>query len=85
MQRRSFLGLAGLGTAAFMLRPGRTLAGRANRRPNIVYILADDLGYGHLGCYGQKEIKTPAIDRMAREGMRFTDHYAGSALCAPSR
>jgi arylsulfatase A-like enzyme len=50
-----------------------------------VYILADDLGYGHLGSYGQKEIKTPVIDRMAREGMRFTDHYAGSALCAPSR
>ncbi|MHC4569348.1 MAG: arylsulfatase [Planctomycetota bacterium] len=83
MQRRSFLGLAGLSTAAFVLRPGRTLAGRTARRPNIVYILADDLGYGHLGCYGQKEIKTPAIDKMAREGMRFTDHYA--ALCAPSR
>jgi len=54
-------------------------------KPNIVYIMADDLGYGHLGCYGQKEIQTPNIDRMAAEGMRFTDHYAGSALCAPSR
>jgi len=85
MQRRSFLGIAGLSAAAFVLEPKRTLAGRAGRRPNIVYILADDLGYGHLGCFGQKEIKTPAIDRMAREGMKFTDHYAGSALCAPSR
>ena len=85
MQRRSFLGIAGLSTAAFVARPGQALAGRNARRPNIVYILADDLGYGHLGCYGQKEIKTPVIDRMAREGMRFTDHYAGSALCAPSR
>ncbi len=84
-QRRSFLGIAGLSTAAFVLRPAGILAGRAARRPNIVYILADDLGYGHLGCYGQKEIKTPVIDRMAREGMKFTDHYAGSALCAPSR
>jgi len=54
-------------------------------KPNIIYILADDLGYGHLGCFGQKEIKTPNIDRMATEGMKFTDHYAGSALCAPSR
>lgn len=85
MRRRSFLGLAGLNAAAVMLRPGRTLANLTARRPNIVYILADDLGYGHLGCYGQQEIKTPCIDSMAREGMRFTDHYAGSALCAPSR
>jgi arylsulfatase A-like enzyme len=54
-------------------------------KPNIIYILADDLGYGDLGCYGQQIIKTPAIDRMASEGMRFTNHYAGNAVCAPSR
>ncbi|MCG8389811.1 MAG: arylsulfatase [Cytophagales bacterium] len=54
-------------------------------RPNIILILADDLGYGDLGCYGQQRIQTPNIDRMAREGMRFTQHYAGSAVCAPSR
>lgn len=54
-------------------------------QPNIIYILADDLGYGDLGCYGQKEIKTPQLDRMAEQGMRFTDHYAGSTVCAPSR
>lgn len=53
--------------------------------PNIVYILADDLGYGDLGCYGQDKIRTPRLDRMAREGMRFTDHYAGAPLCAPAR
>ena len=53
--------------------------------PNIVFILADDLGYGDLGCYGQKVIQTPNIDRMAAEGMRFTDCYAGSTVCAPSR
>jgi len=54
-------------------------------KPNIIYILADDLGYGDLGCYGQKTLKTPNLDRMAREGMRFTRHYAGSTVCAPSR
>ena len=54
-------------------------------KPNLIFILADDLGYGDLGCYGQERIKTPEIDRMAREGMRFTDFYAGSTVCAPSR
>jgi arylsulfatase A-like enzyme len=53
--------------------------------PNIIYILADDLGYGDLGCYGQTIIKTPHIDRLAAEGMRFTRHYAGCTVSAPSR
>ncbi|MFH1717669.1 MAG: arylsulfatase [Planctomycetota bacterium] len=85
MHRRNFLKLAGAGAAALALRGGLVSCGERKSHPNIIYILADDLGYGHLGCYGQKEIQTPNIDRMAREGMRFTDHYAGSALCAPSR
>jgi arylsulfatase A-like enzyme len=55
------------------------------RKPNIVFILADDLGYGDLGCYGQKRIQTPNLDRMASEGLRFTQFYAGSTVCAPSR
>jgi len=55
------------------------------RKPNILFILADDLGYGDLGCYGQKKIQTPNIDKLAAEGMRFTDFYAGSTVCAPSR
>jgi len=57
----------------------------AAEKPNIVFILADDLGYGELGCFGQKKIKTPNLDRMAAEGMRFTQFYAGSTVCAPSR
>jgi arylsulfatase len=57
----------------------------AARRPNIIFILADDLGYGDLGSYGQKKIRTPNLDRMAAEGMRFTQFYAGSPVCAPSR
>ncbi|MBX3413036.1 MAG: arylsulfatase [Pirellulales bacterium] len=54
-------------------------------KPNIVFILADDLGYGDLGCYGQQQIRTPRIDRLATEGRRFLDCYAGSTVCAPSR
>jgi arylsulfatase A len=54
-------------------------------KPNIIYILADDLGYGDLSCYGQKHFQTPNIDGMASEGMRFTQHYAGTTVCAPSR
>lgn len=55
------------------------------RKPNIIYILADDLGHAELGCYGQKKIKTPNLDKMAAQGLRFTQHYAGNAVCAPSR
>jgi arylsulfatase A-like enzyme len=55
------------------------------RPPNVIFILADDLGPGDLGCYGQKYIKTPNLDRMAAEGMRLTQHYCGNAVCAPSR
>lgn len=58
---------------------------KQTKQPNIIYILADDLGYGDLGCYGQKLLATPALDKMAAEGMRFTHHYSGSTVCAPSR
>ncbi len=57
----------------------------APRKPNIILIVADDLGYGDLGCYGQTKIKTPNIDQLAAEGVRFTEFYAGSTVCAPSR
>ncbi|MFC0536814.1 arylsulfatase [Pelagicoccus mobilis] len=58
---------------------------QADERPNIVFLLADDLGYGELGSYGQEDIKTPFLDKLAAEGMRFTDFYAGSSVCSPSR
>ena len=57
----------------------------AAERPNIVFILADDLGWGELGCYGQTKIRTPHIDRLASQGMRFTNAYSGAPVCAPSR
>src|SRR4051794_19052602 len=57
----------------------------AAARPNVVVILADDLGYGDLGCYGHPTIRTPNLDRMAAEGMRFTDFYSAGEVCTPSR
>lgn len=60
-------------------------AAHAAEKPNIIFILADDLGYGELGCYGQTQMKTPNIDRLAAEGVKFTDFYAGNTVCSPSR
>ena len=76
MTRRNFL--AASGAAAVHTQA-------AQRKPNIIFILADDLGYGDLGCYGQQKIRTPNLDRMASEGTRFTQAYSGSTVCAPSR
>ncbi|MFB6453671.1 arylsulfatase [Chitinophaga sp. Hz27] len=66
---------------------GFAQAGKKNssRKPNIIYIYADDMGYGELGCYGQTKIKTPHLDELAREGMRFTQHYTSTPVCAPAR
>lgn len=60
-------------------------AGLALAKPNLIFVIADDLGYGDLGCYGQKTIRTPVLDKLAAEGIRFTQHYSGSTVCAPSR
>jgi arylsulfatase A-like enzyme len=75
------LTLTAIALAAAVTGPGRA----ADKPPNIVFVIADDLGYGDLGCYGQKKIRTPNIDRLAAAGMRFTAHYSGSNVCAPSR
>ena len=65
--------------------PPASRASEAAPRPNVVFIMADDLGYGDLGCYGQEKIRTPNLDRLAKAGMKLTQHYAGSNVCAPSR
>lgn len=57
----------------------------AAEKPNIIYILADDLGIGDLSCYGQEKFTTPHIDRLATEGMKFSNHYSGNTVCSPSR
>ena len=59
--------------------------GANKKKPNIIYILADDLGISELGCYGQQLIETPNIDRLSQEGMTFSNHYSGTAVSAPSR
>jgi arylsulfatase A len=75
-----------LGFIAFMVLLGSLLPLQAeSKRPNIIIILTDDMGYGDLGCYGHPSISTPNIDRMAAEGLRFTDFYAGASICTPSR
>ncbi len=70
---------------AILLLGGLPALAMAGKRPNIIYIMCDDMGYGDLGCYGQKLISTPNLDRMAERGMRFTQAYAGSPVSAPSR
>src|SRR4051812_48363478 len=64
---------------------GGSIPVRGADKPNIILINADDLGYGDLSCYGQKNFRTPNLDRLAQEGVRFTQAYAGDAVCAPSR
>ena len=87
--RREFVARLGAGALAAAAGPALTACARRTesprRKPNIVFVLADDLGYGDLGCYGQTHFKTPNIDRLAAEGMKFTQHYSGSTVCAPSR
>ena len=68
-----------------MLVCGASLMSAQKNTPNVIYILADDLGYGDLSCYGQDKLQTPNIDRLAKEGMLFTNHYSGNTVCSPSR
>lgn len=70
---------------AICLSHGEVSRASEGERWNVVFILADDLGWGELGCYGQEKLRTPNIDRLAKEGMRFTQHYSGAPVCAPSR
>lgn len=92
MKCMAHFALFGYGIAATLCAAGfseralaQSRAAQANKRPNIIFIQADDLGYGDLSCYGQQKFRTPNIDRLAAEGTRFTQYYAGSTVCAPSR
>jgi arylsulfatase A-like enzyme len=85
LNRRAFLKRMAWTTAAVALPTHVCKATERQTRPNIIFVMADDMGYGDPGCYGQKRIATPNIDRLAQEGICFTDCYAGAPICAPSR
>jgi arylsulfatase A len=85
MNRRNFLKSIGIASTALFLHSCASPLKQPTKRPNIIYILADDLGWGDLSCYGQSKFETPNIDSLAAEGMKFTQHYSGSTVCAPSR
>src|SRR5919107_1213704 len=82
-----FLPLCLRGSKLFLLLVLTSILANAQpkSRPNVIYIYADDLGYGETGPYGQQKIKTPNLDLLAREGMRFTQHYTSTPVCAPAR
>ncbi len=91
MNRRRFLKWTGAGALAVCSAPvrasevKRTPDGVTTNAPNILFILADDIGYGDFGCYGATKVKTPNVDRLARQGLRFTDAHSPSAVCTPTR
>ena len=72
-------------TVATTALAARIENGAAAERPNVLFILADDLGYGDLSCYGRPDYQTPVLDRLAREGLRFTSAYAAAPVCTPTR
>lgn len=83
--RREFVGAGLAGAAAARTSSARGRASAQTRRPNVVFILADDLGWGDLSCYGRPEYRTPNLDRLASEGTRFTEAYSASPVCTPTR
>ncbi len=85
MRRTILLAVFGILTGLAAAQASRAAGDGAATRPNLVFVMADDLGYGEVGCFGQTKIKTPRMDRMAAEGMRFTQWYAPAPVCAPSR
>lgn len=85
MDRRKFLFSLSLGAGLFAAGDLEGAGTPSGSRPNIVFLMADDLGYGDMGCYGQQLMRTPRLDRLASEGLRFTQAYAGGPVCTPSR
>jgi hypothetical protein len=82
LSRRDFLGVAAGAAAAALTN---TSPARAQGRPNVLFILADDMGYGDLSCYGRPDYETPVLDRLAEQGMKFTSNYAAAPVCTPTR
>ena len=85
LNRMSVLAMAGLMVVALQMPASETLAAETAAPPNVVYIMADELGYFELSCLGNPNIQTPRIDQMTRQGIRFTQALAGSSVCAPTR
>ena len=87
LNRRGFLKMIGVSAAAVTAGPSLGSAAKAagGAKPNFIVIYADDQGYGDLSCYGAKKLKTPHIDKMAAEGMKFTDFYVTAPVCSPTR
>ena len=83
--RRDMLRGTMLGMAAAATKANAALTSVPTERPNIVFIMADDLGYADLGCYGRPDLKTPNIDRLAADGIRLLSAYANSAVCSATR
>src|SRR5262245_47277365 len=83
LTRRQFISAAAVTPLTLLIR--RESIQRADARPNIVFIMADDLGYADVSCYGRRDYETPNIDRIALEGLRFTQSYANSAVCSATR
>ena len=82
MTRREFIES---GVAATALAAGGVVHAEAAQRPNVLFVLADDLGYGDLSCYGRPDYRTPVLDRLARQGLKFTSSYAAAPVCTPTR
>lgn len=85
MNRRSFMKICGMGVATAVLPMSPAAAADKKRKPNFIFILADDLGWNELGCFGNKFNETPNLDKLAKQGMLFTNAYAASTVCSPSR
>lgn len=84
-ERKTRITLKGMAMVVILFSLPSFADAQTTGKPNIIFIVADDLGYGDLSCYGQKHFQTPNIDKLARHGMKFTNHYSGSPVCAPSR
>ncbi len=85
MNRRDFLKTMGIGAAAVAVPKSAGQAESLSKKPNIILIMADDLGYGDLGCYGNSSVRTPNLDSLAEGGLRFTDFHSNGAVCSPTR